>query len=218
MDHPGTPQLLTGYTGHISFLDFEKKDTQLYSGGDDETIRNWHIGVKTEGSVSAHTSLVPAGMAVSENGDMGAVSLPDGQVELWNLHDSSTKLATIVFPGTGGWLVHTSEGLFEASENAWKDANFRFENRAKNVAPIEGYFSNYFDPGLLSDILSGETTPHPADPVKLDRRSFPVPTRRAPSSLPRCARLTYASSAVVIVTPDKLSSVLGNNSPSADST
>lgn len=162
--------MLDGYSGHISFLDFENGDTQLYAGGDDETIRIWTPGAGTAGKVCAHTSLVPANMSLSNDGVIGAVSLPDGEVELWNLHDS-TKLATIVFPGTGGWLVYTPDGLFEASENAWKNVDFRFKNQTTNVSPVEGYFQNYFDPGLLSAVLAGQTDPHPADPETLDRNA-----------------------------------------------
>lgn len=170
VDQPGLPQMLRGYSGHISFLDFENHDVQLYSGGDDGTIRMWTPGSSSDSKICAHTRLVPAGMSLSKDGIIGAISLPDGEVELWNLRDSG-QLVTIDFPGSGGWLVHTPEGLFEASEDAWKDADFRFESQTTNVAPIEGYFQNYFEPGLLSDLLADEVEPHPADPAKLDRKS-----------------------------------------------
>jgi WD40 repeat protein len=170
LEQPGPPQMLRGYSGHISFLNFVNGDAQLYTGGDDETIRVWAPGAGTAGKVCAHTSLVPANMSLSKDGVIGAVSLPDGEVELWNLHDS-TKLANIVFPGTGGWLVYTPDGLFEASENSWKDVYFRFKGQTTNVSPIEGYFQNYFDPGLLSALLIGQIDPHPADPETLDRKT-----------------------------------------------
>jgi WD40 repeat protein len=170
LDQPGPPQMLRGYSGHISFLSFADGDAQLYTGGDDETIRVWSPRAGTMGKVCAHTSLVPANMSLSKDGIIGAVSLPDGEVEIWNLHDS-TKLADIVFPGSGGWLVYTPDGLFEASENAWKNVAFRFANQTTNIAPIEGYFENYFDPGLLSGVLLGQADPHPADPATLDRKA-----------------------------------------------
>jgi WD40 repeat protein len=168
LDQPGPPQMLRGYSGHISFLDFEDGDAQLYSGGDDETIRVWAPGAETAGRICAHTSLVPANMSISKDGVIGAVSLPDGEVELWNLHES-TKLANIIFPSTGGWLVYTPDGLFEASENSWKNVDFRFKGQTTNVVSLEGYFENYFDPGLLSALLVGQTDPRPADPETLDR-------------------------------------------------
>jgi WD40 repeat protein len=168
LDQPGPPQMLGGYSGHISFLDFENGNTRLYAGGDDETIRVWTPEAGTDGKICAHTSLVPANMSLSNDEVIGAVSLPDGEVELWNLHNS-TKLANIVLPGTGGWLVYTPDGLFEASENAWNDVDFRFKNQTTNASPVEAYFENYFDPGLLSALLAGETDPRPADPATLDR-------------------------------------------------
>lgn len=170
LDKIAAPKMLTGYSGHISFLNFENGDAQIYAGGDDGTIRVWAFGAGAVGKVCAHTSLVPANMSLSTDRIIGAVSLPDGEVELWNLHNSR-KLATIVFPGTGGWLVYTPEGLFEASENAWKDVYVRFKNQTTNLSPVESYFQNYFDPGLVSALLAGQTDPRPADPETLDRNA-----------------------------------------------
>jgi uncharacterized caspase-like protein len=67
--------------------------------------------------------------------------------------------------------VYTPEGLFEGSENAWKEVSFRFKGQTTNISPLEGYFEHYFDPGLLSSVLIGQFDPHPADPESMDRKA-----------------------------------------------
>jgi WD40 repeat protein len=56
----------------------------------------------------------------------------------------------------GDWLATTPEGSFDGSEAAWKEIQWKFEGRSPDTLPVEAFFADYFSPGILGQIISGQ--------------------------------------------------------------
>lgn len=103
------------------------------------------------------------------------------------IHDalSGERLATLVSLGEGAdWLVVTPDGLFDGSPAAWKQINWRFSQDLLDLAPVEAFFSEFYHPGLLADLLSGRRPRAPTDFAKKDRRQPQVDLTLADGQTP----------------------------------
>jgi WD40 repeat protein len=94
----------------------------------------------------------------------------EGTIRLWDAH-SGDLLATLLNYGSGtDWLVVAPDGLFDGTPAAWKQLNWRFSSETFDVASVEIFFSQFYHPGLLSEIISGDVPKAPVDIAKVDRR------------------------------------------------
>ena len=53
----------------------------------------------------------------------------------------------------GDWLVFTPDGFFDGSRRAWQLVPFRFPSEPLSLYEPEQFFSQFYQPGLLADIL-----------------------------------------------------------------
>lgn len=90
---------------------------------------------------------------------------------------------------TGDWLVTTPSGLFDGSPGGWRHLAWRVGDGV-NVAPGELYFNEFYQPGLLADLL--------ADRTAREVRAVADRDRRQPT-LTVTAHALDARSAVVLV-------------------
>jgi len=94
----------------------------------------------------------------------------EGTIRLWDAH-SGDLLATLLNCGSGtDWLAVTPDGLFDGTPAAWKQLNWRFSSETFDVAAVEIFFSQFYHPGLLSEIISGDIPKASLDITKVDRR------------------------------------------------
>ncbi len=126
---------------------------RLFSAGQNRELRTWQVGDSNDGHMLARLARVPAGLSVRPDGKFVAISFPDAQLEIWN--GAGERLAMIGFPATGEWIAAAADGEFEASENAWRAASWRFGGMTRAVEPVEKYFRDFYYPGLLQEILAG---------------------------------------------------------------
>lgn len=66
------------------------------------------------------------------------------------------EIASFVDVGPNDWLITTPEGFFDGTASAWKKAIWRFNNNTFDYGAIELYFSEFFRPGLLQEILAAK--------------------------------------------------------------
>jgi WD40 repeat protein len=189
-DRKQPPHLMKGYTGHLTAIVLGSQPNQIYTTGDDRSVRVWDIGAGT-GHTLFESALIPKTLSASPAKPVIAVEIADGELQLWQA-SSGKLLGSLTFTADGGWLLVTPSGLFEASENAWRSASFRLDGEIKHVLPMEALFRNYYEPGLLSELVLGEETPQPSDPGKLNRDA-PQVSLTTVSSKPASATLDAAS-------------------------
>jgi uncharacterized caspase-like protein len=91
-----------------------------------------------------------------------------GEVALWDM-EKGDAAAFIVSAGYD-WLAYTPDGLFDGSPGAWGDILWRFGTRLMDVLPVEAFFSDFYYPGLLADIIDGRHPKAPRDLTNVDRR------------------------------------------------
>lgn len=97
------------------------------------------------------------------------------------LFDNETEkdLATLITFGKDDWLVVTPDGFFDGSPKAWQQAAWRIGGDTFRSVPVEAFFSDYFYPGLLSDIMQGKIPKATADIGKKDIRQPTVKIARS---------------------------------------
>ena len=71
---------------------------------------------------------------------------------------------------TNEWLVVTPDGLFDGSPRAWSQIFWRFGGDTFSVKPVEVFFSEFYYPNLLADIIGGKRPRAPQDISQKDRR------------------------------------------------
>ena len=95
-------------------------------------------------------------------GDWPSARSRDGTVRLWDV-GSGTSLAVIgATVNTDDWVAVTPGGLFDGSSNgahelvAWRIGS--------GLYPLDRFFNEYYTPGLLSELISGNP-PAPSIPI-----------------------------------------------------
>ncbi len=64
----------------------------------------------------------------------------------------------------------TPEGFFDGSPSSWEQLAWRFEKDTFNVKPVEVFFSEFYSPGLLADLLNNGKLPSTSNISTKDRR------------------------------------------------
>jgi WD40 repeat protein len=159
---------LAGHSGHVQSALFSPDGKTLMSGGEDKTIRLWDYATGKEISrLVGHYSV--GSMAVSPDGRTLASNSADRTIKLWDL-STGQELASLVSLVPDDWLVVTPSGLFDGSPAAWSQILWRFHNNTLDFASVEAFFSDFYYPGLLTDIFAGKNAKAPSDISKKDRR------------------------------------------------
>jgi len=160
---------LEGHQETVHSLSFSTDGQSLASGSADKTIAVWDVNTGRR-TVSRSDNL---------DFDAYATFIPNknlvagGSRNLLHLWDSTSVelLATMTsVENTNEWLVVTPEGLFDGSPTAWQFLLWRFSQNTFDVLPVEAYFSDFFQPNLLTDIYSGERPKTLAHIENKDRR------------------------------------------------
>ena len=123
-------------------------------GSENSTIDLWNSedGSLTN-TLSEHTGAV-IDLKFSPDGKTLVSSSTDGTAKLWLL-ESGELLGSIVVLGNDDWLVVTPEGFFDGSPAGWKQLTWRFNDDNFSHAPVEAFFRDFFRPGLLQELISG---------------------------------------------------------------
>ena len=90
-------------------------------------------------------------------------------IKVWEVA-SGKELASLIAFDEHDWIVVTPDGLFDGSPAAWNKILWRFNNNTFDHAPVEAFFSDFYYPGLLTDIFAGKHPKAPSDISQKDRR------------------------------------------------
>jgi WD40 repeat protein/uncharacterized caspase-like protein len=113
-------------------------------------------------------STEPDSLAFSPNGK--TIIGPDRSeaISIWSRTDG--KLLGQFRPlQQGEWLVQSASGLFDGSRRAWPLLSWREPNGKVDVSAAELYFSEFYRPGLLADLIENRDLP-PQTLSEVDRR------------------------------------------------
>lgn len=130
--------------------------------------------------LATHVSFAPGQCCLVVSGGSGELSIynrasGDLLATAMSVHDGGERSvgapARTLTAAAKDWLVVTPDGLFDGPPSALDQILWRFSGRLDDVAPAEAYFSEFYRPGLLAEILAGRPPRAPRDIAKLDRRS-----------------------------------------------
>lgn len=159
-----------GNTTEIQAVAFSADGKVLASAAADNLIKLWDVATGRDlRTLKGHTAQVNS-LSFNHDGGLLASAGNDGSTLLWDAR-TGAQLATLVSLFDGGeWLVVTPDGLFDGSPAAWNQILWRYDRDTFNVAPIEWFFTEFFYPGLLSDLVAGKRPKPAEDFAQKDRR------------------------------------------------
>jgi WD40 repeat protein len=139
------------------------------SAGPEDTIQLWNVD---DGNplfvLSGHFREIHR-FAFTPSGKILVSSSGDTTVRVWDVV-AGRELLTLLSFGQNEWLAVNPEGLFDGSPAAWNQILWRFSPSLFDVAPLEHFFADYFQPSLVTDIFAGQRPKAAADIARKDRR------------------------------------------------
>jgi WD40 repeat protein len=148
----GDIQILQKPGAPILSLSASATGTLLASGNADNTIKIWDMRtgsvVKT---LTGHSSAVTS-VAFSPGGEILASGGDDGVIKFWSMN-SFALLVSVVALDNQNWLAFDRDGFFEGTRQAWGLAPFRFASEPMKLYEPEQFFHQFFQPGLIADVL-----------------------------------------------------------------
>ncbi|HEX8069497.1 MAG TPA: caspase family protein [Pyrinomonadaceae bacterium] len=159
-----------GHTSEVQAVALSRDARLVASAAADNSIKLWDAQTGRElFTLAGHTSQINS-LAFSPDARLLASASNDGSTLLWDTQ-TGRQLATLVSLYDGGeWLVITPDGLFDGSPQAWNQVLWRYDEDTFNVAPIEWFFTEFFAPGLLADLVRGQRPRAAQDFAGKDRR------------------------------------------------
>ncbi len=128
-------------------------------------------------SLTGHGAAVLTGQFIL-NDQFFASGSVDNTLKIWR-SATGQELLTLAAMNDNDWLVSTPDGLFDGTPAAWQQTLWRFNEDSFSSTPLETYFADFYQPGLLPQIIDGQRLSAPRDLAALDRRPPQVTLRRA---------------------------------------
>lgn len=153
----------------VNVVRFSHDGKLLASGGWDTKIKLWDVASGRElHSLEAHTEMVTDLSFSADSKRLISVGW-DSRTVIWDAAKGE-EIATLLAFDADNWLVITPDGLFDGSPQAWSKVLWRFSPTLDDVAPVEAFFSDFYYPGILSEIMRGKPPLAPQSIAGKDRR------------------------------------------------
>ena len=160
---------LKGHGGRVITLAVSSDGKRLASIDWSYSLKLWDLDSRLEvRPLEGLTNNVDA-VAFGPGGRILATGGTDATIKLWDL-SSGRHLASLIGIDDKDWVVATPDGLFDGTPDGWRLINWRFSRALYDLAPVEIFFNEFYYPGLLSEILSGNYPAAPSSLSQKDRR------------------------------------------------
>lgn len=177
-------------------VSFSADGSRLAQVGDEGDVALWDVATGRKLKSFAGHSADVYGVRFMGGDRLLLTAARDTLIKLWDTA-SGEEMANVVSVDEDDWLVALSDGAFDGSPAAWNRVQWRFSDKLTDVVPVEIFFNEFYDPGLLSELFVRQHLPSARlaqDIAQKDRRQ-PVVRLTAAS-----ARAGVARSAAVQIT------------------
>lgn len=99
-------------------------------------------------TLSGHTNVV-TGLVFAPGGKILISGALDGRIMFWQV-EGAKELGSLISLDDEDWVFVSPEGFFDGSARGWASIEWRTGNL---LFPIEAYFSEFYQPGILKDIF-----------------------------------------------------------------
>jgi WD40 repeat protein len=159
---------LSGYGSFVRSVVFSPDGKLLAHGGLGNKALVWNVLTgRLLHTLTGHNTQVPA-VIFSADGQFLFTGSEDATLKVWRARDGA-ELATLLTAGESDWMVVTPDGLFDGSPATWRQIIWRFDDTL-SYAPVEAFFSDFYHPGLLAEIMSGKQPRAEVDIARKDIR------------------------------------------------
>jgi hypothetical protein len=152
-----------------------------------DEVTVWTVGTSRPALRLKGNSVTVDSLAFSADSNVLAVAGHDGVTRFWSMQTGLLTGSVASLKG-GEWLAMSPSGLFDGSPGAWPRLAWRTGQDLGDVGPVELYFSEFFRPGLLSEIATGRRLESPRAVSEIDRRQPAVRLVVLPASESRQVR------------------------------
>jgi WD40 repeat protein/uncharacterized caspase-like protein len=147
----------------------------LASAHNDKAIRLWDLGSFAKPRMLVGHSDNVNSVTFSPDGKQLASSSDDGSTIIWDPETGQQLVTLLSLRDSDDWLAVTPDGLFDGSPPAWGQILWRFGGNTFSFAPVEAFFSEFYYPGLLAEIIAGKK-PHSSRNISEKDRRQPLVT------------------------------------------
>ncbi len=148
---------------------FNRDCTMLAVGDWYGRVQVWDFAKGSSRRLAGSHAAKVTSVAITPNDKYVISGSQDGTIKVWDIA-SATELATLIALDRDDWLTVTPDGLFDGSPPGWKQILWRFNNDTFDHWPVESFFSEFYHPGLLTELLSGKHPQAPVEMSRIDRR------------------------------------------------
>ena len=167
---PRDLRALSGATASIDAIVFSPDSRFVTAGGLDSIVRVWEAATGREVAKLAGHALSINALDFSPDGKTLVSGSEDGSARLWDLTTGELLLTMVSVNRGSDWLAVTPDGLFDGTPGAWNQILWRFSANVFDVTPVEVFFNEFYSPGLVSMIHSGQRPRATKDVSQKDRR------------------------------------------------
>lgn len=170
---------LDAHSLSVNSVAFSPDGNILASGSADRVVKLWDVATGALVRSLEGDEWVEE-IAFSPDGRTLASGRYDGKTVLWEI-ENGRELVSLIAIDDSDWLVVLADGLFDSSPAAWRNLIWRAQQNTYDYVPVEAYFSDFYYPGLLADILAGK---RPQAPTKLEDKDRRQPQVKLLSAEP----------------------------------
>jgi WD40 repeat protein len=141
----------------------------LASLGGDEKVDIWDLRTRRKVLTLSDSSSIHAA-DWPHDGQFLITGSFDGAIRMWDGLSGELLASLVTYGEKGEWLVATPDGLFDGTSDGWNKIRWRFSPDTFDVRPAEAFFTEFFHPGLLDELMSGKRPRAAASISQKDRR------------------------------------------------